>query len=347
MHTQICSIGRSLTKLFAAGLLLWNSVDSRAQSVKDYLATTTGGYSGVAVASDGAVWYAEYDLGLIGIYKGGKSLIPIDTPTLDSGPESMTIGPDGNIWFVEGKVQNIARINPDRTISETAAPCAINSSLYAGTDALWFAEKCSTFEELVKVSTGGAMSRYIVASGKPFPDIYGIVQTADGKVWFTESARSMIGRIDPVALTIAEYPTQTDFSHPTALVIGPDGDLWFEEYAAKKIAHVDLATIDSVKKVTDEIAWPDTDMPIAMMVGADHRFWAVDGLKRVWQFTVDHGAVSRRQAPSKSTPLSYAMMTGAPDGDIWFVEGSSGANSALGLIRMDGVFTDDMEVTVP
>jgi streptogramin lyase len=47
------------------------------------------------------------------------------TPTASSGPEAITAGPEGNLWFTEGRTDKVGEINPiTHAISEFEIPTA-------------------------------------------------------------------------------------------------------------------------------------------------------------------------------------------------------------------------------
>ena len=62
---------------------------------------------------------------------------------------------------------------------------------------------------------------------------------------------------------------------------------------------------------------------------------------------MDEDTIVTRQIPSKEQGIAFSDMAIAPNGDIWFVEQGSANRSALGLIRMDGIFTDNLEAPLP
>jgi len=46
---------------------------------------------------------------------------------------------------------------------------------------------------------------------------------ADGIVWYTDMANSVIGRLDPSTGRITDYPTPTPRSGPHGIIVAPDG----------------------------------------------------------------------------------------------------------------------------
>jgi hypothetical protein len=59
-------------------------------------------------------------------------------PTSDGHPQSITTGPDGNLWFTENTGQKIGRITPDGHIDEFIVSIYVNY-IAAGPDGnIWF-----------------------------------------------------------------------------------------------------------------------------------------------------------------------------------------------------------------
>ena len=80
------------------------------------------------------------------------------------GPGNLiTVGPDGNIWFVEGAVSKIGMITPDGVISEYPVPAGQDPhAIVAGPDGnLWFTD-FSTAEIGVMSTAGKLLDEYAV-----------------------------------------------------------------------------------------------------------------------------------------------------------------------------------------
>jgi virginiamycin B lyase len=318
------------------------TASATAQSVQEFIPDPVAAYGGVAVTSDNIVWYTESSAGLVGGYHDGETIPFLVVPTPDSTPSSMTVGPDGNPWFLEGKAQKLARINHDRSILEIPLPCAVSDSgLYGGSDALWLAERCPTYEALLRVASDGAMTTYIIAPS--LARVTSITETPDGNIWYTAAQRNSIGKLDLSGPFISEIAIPTASSSPMFILVGPDGAIWFEEYSARQIARIDIS---SGATAISEYAWPDTLMPIGL-ASSSGKLWAIDSMKRVWNFSLSDGAINRQPIASKESNLTAVALSKAANGNLWFTENGTRGASALGLIRMDGVFADNLEAALP
>lgn len=160
----------------------------------------------ITTGPDGALWFTEsagssYNntgwIGRAALRYGRVTITEYPTPTRDSSPEGIVVGPDGALWFTENDASRIGRVAfRDGRVTMTEYPTPTVNS-YPG----------------------------------------GITVGPDGALWFTElSGLSSLGAIGRAVfrdgrVTISEYPTPTANSAPEGITAGPDGALWFtEEY---------------------------------------------------------------------------------------------------------------------
>lgn len=71
------------------------------------------------------------------------NIVEYTLPTANSVPYGIAKGPDGNMWFTENNINNIAKITPSGTVTAYAIPTAGSSphGIAQGPDGnMWFAE---------------------------------------------------------------------------------------------------------------------------------------------------------------------------------------------------------------
>jgi streptogramin lyase len=178
------------------------------------LCQTFAGPTDIVAGPDGNLWFTEtifQDCGVdsctisggIGrITPAGVVLDQFVVPTPYSSPTRIALGPDGNLWFTESHVSNLA-------------PFARSGG------------------SIGRITPAGVVTEFTI----PTPDsrLFGISGGPDGNVWFAESGANQIGRISPSGL-IAEFAVPTAASEPTDIVTGPDGNLWFTETGVNQVA---------------------------------------------------------------------------------------------------------------
>jgi virginiamycin B lyase len=138
------------------------------------------------------------------------------------GLDTITVGPNGNMWFTETAVNRIGEITPRAagpTIHEFALPAAdrlaqgVGSSITSadtisagpGND-IWFTEQGSN--AIGVMSTSGALvSKFTVPNSNLSPTPYGITEGPDSTMWFTENADNQVASITAKGKIIGVRPT--------------------------------------------------------------------------------------------------------------------------------------------
>jgi virginiamycin B lyase len=137
---------------------------------------------------DGAIWFTVSD-GISRLSLNGK------VSHVWSGlnyPSAIVTGPDGKLWFTgvyQDEVVSLTTGGTARlfTLQNNCAPEHIS----AGTRSLWVT--CSNAHLIYRVSTRGRRTAFPVSSD--FATLGGIVQAADGAVWFTDPANPLLGHL--------------------------------------------------------------------------------------------------------------------------------------------------------
>ena len=104
----------------------------------------------------------------------------------NSGPQGITTGPDGNLWFTEANSNQIGRISPSGVITQFTIPTANSNpmGITAGPDGnLWFTEE--TANQIGRITPTGTITEFPISS--PDSDPIGITAGSDGNLWFTEN----------------------------------------------------------------------------------------------------------------------------------------------------------------
>jgi streptogramin lyase len=188
-----------------------------------------------------------------------------------TGPESITAGPDGNMWFTEFWTNRIGRLTPGGALTEFPIPTPESAprGIVAGPDGnLWFVESGRSQPAIARISTSGQVVEFPIGAGPSDVAPYDIVKGPDGELWFTEMSAmghiSTDGVITQVALPQG--------SRPVDLVAGPDGNLWYAD------AGRDVLVRLGVTGVTHTYPLPRRNsIPGGMAVGADGRIWFGEG----------------------------------------------------------------------
>jgi streptogramin lyase len=152
---------------------------------------THAGTDGIAVSGAGTAFATERLAGRVAIVGPSGKVREVSTPTPESHPGSIAVGPDGNGWFVEGNANRIGRVTPAGVITEFPVPPVLDpdtnepddanpSEIAAGPDGrLWF----GISNGIATITTDGA----IVEHGWGFPAYpMSIAFARDGSAWTSE-----------------------------------------------------------------------------------------------------------------------------------------------------------------
>jgi virginiamycin B lyase len=243
-------------------------------------------------------------------------------------PDTITLGPDGNIWLIENYhgvyPSMIAKVSPAGVLLAEYQLAHHANGITTGPDGnLWFTEGVEG--ELVGHGWVAAMDTsgnivYEIPVGQ-FRGQFagGITVGSDHKLWFTEfpsdaeSDYLSIGNIDPSGgvPVLTEYPTPLHVNS-LSIAAGSDGNLWFPE---------DTGVADRVGRIT--LAGEVTSFAPFVTIGLYTIAPGPDG--NLWltaRGSSDIYAVTTAGQPAEQIPTGgdpSGIVTG-PDGKIWFTE---------------------------
>jgi streptogramin lyase len=277
------------------------------------------------------------------------TLFPIGKGNSASG---VALGPDGNIWFTEGRQHKIARITPAGRVSRFAIPTPERSpsAITAGPDGnLWFTEP----DRIGRITPRGHVTEFPIpppaptagggltnASGELLGsfvgiDPYGITTGHDGNVWFTEWLGNRVGRITPSG-AITEFPIPTAQSRPYGITAGREGNLWFVEESANKVARV------TPSGEISEFPIPTAgSFPYGITAGRDGNLWFTEYLGGKIGRITPSGAITEFPTPTRGPNGSGSFpsygITAGPEGNVYFTEESG---NKLGRITPSGAISE-------
>lgn len=235
--------------------------------------------------------------------------------TAGSGPGDMTVGSDGNTWFVDQGSGRVGYITHSGKVKTFALPkgSAPNSITSAPSGNVWVTETGTS--ELARITpTTGVIAQYKLAANT---GPRGITTGPDGNIWFTEFTANRIGRIIPSTGKIATYPISTANSGPARITAGRDGNMWFTEATANRIGRVTTAGTG----YTSFAAGGST--PARITTGPDGDIWySLQGSNKIAQMTLT-GTVHTFTVPtpgSQPTGIAASPGSGGAANYVYFTE---------------------------
>lgn len=259
-----------------------------------------------------------------------------ELPEPGSGPVTVTVAPDGALWFTEGPGNRIGRVDPDGSNYRSHALPHAGSApriIAQGADGhMWFSEHEGN--RIGRISPDGRIREFDLPT--PASQPRAIALGADGNMWFGQFAANRVGRITPEGV-ITEFVLPTPGSGPRALAAGPDGNIWYSAFRASRIGRI------TPQGEITEFTLPRPDSgPGDITAGADGAMWFVqlsgtmDGVQvdggRIGRITMD-GRITEFALPTRTpSPINIAV---GPDRNIWYTQGSW-----VGRVTPDGRITE-------
>jgi streptogramin lyase len=184
-----------------------------------------------------------------------------------TGPESITAGPDGNLWFTEFWANRVGRLTPSGSLTEFTIPTAESSprGIVTGPDGnLWFVEATRFRPAIARITPQGVITEFPITFETTDNTPNDIVSGPDGKLWFTEMEGmgriSTSGEISQVALPQG--------SRPAKLLAAPDGNVWYSDAGRYAIVRLGASGATRTYPLPRRLV-----VPWGMAVGADGRIW--------------------------------------------------------------------------
>jgi streptogramin lyase len=203
--------------------------------------------------SDGQTYLAG-STDLPGILPIG-TIIEFITPTANSGPTGITMGPNGSIWFTEASADNIGTLNPTTGhITEYSIPGSYGPGdiALAPDQNLWFTVNGGYNLAYINPTTGVpgfpkfTLSNFVAAG----------LTSANGHLWFTDDINNRIGYINVQSspASVATFGPASGTSTTTPLnqplgIVSADGELWFTEPAGNEIGQASISSLPSMPPV--------------------------------------------------------------------------------------------------
>ncbi len=201
--------------------------------------------TGIAIGPDANIWVAcFYGDRLLRITSDG-TVTPFALPGTAAsvaagghGPALLVSGPDGYLWFTEGKDGYVSKLNVHTGgLWEYPVPSGRGAELRGitvGSDGnLWFTEYAAN--KVGRVTPKGSVAEIAIPTAGSGP--FGISAGPNNTLFFAESSGYKIGELDPSSGSIYEYRLfiPGPLPQPLMTAVGPDGNVWFTDKGSSQI----------------------------------------------------------------------------------------------------------------
>ncbi|EEF60409.1 virginiamycin B lyase family protein [Pedosphaera parvula] len=266
-------------------------------------------------------------------------------PVIASLPQSITLGPDGNLWLTQFSGNRIARIQANASsvqgpgfITEFVIPTADTRpyGITTGPDGnLWFTEAHAN--RIGRITTNGVFLPEFLIPTATNSNPAGITKGSDGRVWFTQLTYNALGAVTASGV-FSQYRGITGNGNVIAtnsllynITPGPDGNLWFVEGAKAKIG-----SINPTNHVVHEYTLPTAgSVPFDIVSDSKNSLWFTEYAgQRIGSITTN-GVISEFKLPSATSVLStngpYGITIDTNNGVIWFSEYNSNSVGSVDI----------------
>ncbi len=248
------------------------------------------------------------------------------TVSANAGPNGVTVGLDGNIYFSEFNKGAIGALNTSTgAVSEVSIPGTIPGpySITTGsTGTIYFTEPTNSVIGIYHPTTA-TFSSVTTPTANAGPRF--ITLGSDGNIYFTEPGANKIGMLDTSTNTITEYPVPTANASPYGITSGPDGNIYFTEDSGDKIGELNLTT----HAITETAVPTASAAPYSIATGPDGNLWFTEfNGNQIGELNLTTHVITEYPAgPSGTTPTE---ITAGPDGLLYFTELN---NDGIGTIN--------------
>ncbi len=237
-------------------------------------------------------------------------------------PLGITTGADGNVWFVDRRVDSIGRLTLSGKLTEFAMPTKGLSPEFITTShagSVWY----GSYATFGRVGVDGTLTEY-PSSTIFFP--YSLTVDAQDDLWFADS--NAIGRRTPSGVvTLFPAPASQGYANDLgSIVVGPDGNLWcFQE------VEQDLLRMTPTGQYTVFPIAAD----LGLAAGPDGNLWATSFLTPAVILKITTAGVVKDRYTVPGADFSIGYISPGPDGALWFTVGNH-TPGAIGRITTSG-----------
>ena len=178
----------------------------------------------LAVAPDGAVWFAEATAYSITRLKDGV-FQRHDVQSIRGGPYGVAVAADGNVWATLQSANQVIRIVPSGEVTQYDLPTAGASPTDVAVDSkggVWIVEFRSN---KIAHYADAKFTEYPLPDGKAAPS--GIAVAPDGAVWFGILRGGGLGRLREGKIDF--FPLPRENARPYTVAVDGKGDVWYAD----------------------------------------------------------------------------------------------------------------------
>jgi virginiamycin B lyase len=194
------------------------------------LSTPVARLGRLAVAPDGAVWFAESSVTSVTRLKDGQltrhvvGALAAGIPA-DAAPFGVAVAPDGAVWVTLPNANRLLRIGPDGTATSFEVPTrqsGLGDIAVAPNGSVYFLEASAN---KIGRLTNGRFEEFTVPT--PIAGLTALAVAPDGAAWFTELRAHRLGRLHGSTITEFELPRPN--ARPVGISVDGGNNVWYTD----------------------------------------------------------------------------------------------------------------------
>jgi virginiamycin B lyase len=227
----------------------------------------------------------------------------------------LTVGSDGNIWFIDESYFDLVKMGMDGSTKEFSVGLTAYDMAVGSDKAFWITTASSN---IIRATITGTTKVFVA---EDTTQAGGVALGPDGDVWFTEYAH--IGKITPKGvITEYPYPMGHNDNQYGGVAAGPDGNVWFAESSTNAVASV----VPSTGVITEHVLSTECT-PAGVTFAKDGNLWfgCLASGALVGKYDLKTG-VSTFYTTGYTFNGNYSMhfATEGYDGNPWFATATGG-----------------------
>ena len=250
-------------------------------------------------------------------------------PTSNADVTNITVGPDGNLWFLESlsSGSKIGKITTGGAITEYSFPSSVQfpGSIITGPDKnLWVTDEAN---HLISVTTAGSFNVYSAAGM-----VMELTIGPDNNLWGPEFSTNMLDAYSTAGALVHQYPL--GYTNQNVYVAtGSDTNIWIAGYSPT-LARVTTSGTVSTFSLTPPMS--ATGWMRQITSGPDGNLWICANTDNLILKVSTAGALIASYPIPTANASPYGITTG-PDGNLWFTENQG---DKIGRITTSGTITE-------
>lgn len=233
-----------------------------------------------------------------------------------------------SVWFVGQRGGYLAHLDAesgDMTKVDLEKGSGPHNLIVGGDGTVWYAGNKKSL--IGRYDPDAGKLEKIAMPDRKARDPHTLVFDGKGHIWFTVQGGNFIGRLNMESREVDLIPSETPFSRPYGIKVGPGGTVWVALFGTSKLARIDPESLELTEIELPRVA----ARPRRLEVGGDGRVWYVDYARgQLGVYDPQAKDFTEWELPTGATSRPYGMAMDSK-GRLWMVATGLDPNVFLGF----------------